>query len=59
MGGGGFGNGGGGSDNNKLYVGNLSFQTRNEDLMDYFSEFGRVADATVVMERDDPGSACA
>ena len=40
----------------KLYVGNLSFQTRNEDLTDFFSEFGRVVDASVAMERDDPGS---
>lgn len=40
----------------RLYVGNLSFQTRSEDLQDYFSEFGKVESATVIMERDDPGT---
>ncbi|EKX48863.1 hypothetical protein GUITHDRAFT_151713 [Guillardia theta CCMP2712] len=39
----------------KLYVGNLSFDTRGEDLMQYFSQFGKVDDTTVIMDRDDPG----
>ena len=40
----------------RLFVGNLSFQTRSEDLQDYFSEFGKVESATVIMNRDNPGT---
>jgi RNA recognition motif-containing protein len=36
----------------KLYVGNLSFQTSNEDLADLFSQAGTVESASVVEDRD-------
>lgn len=36
----------------KLYVGNLSFQTTNDDLVQVFSEFGEVTSAQVVMDRE-------
>lgn len=35
----------------KLYVGNLPYSVRDEDLHDTFSEFGSVASAKVMMER--------
>src|SRR5688572_3534485 len=37
---------------NKLYVGNLSFNTTEETLAAAFAEFGTVARATVVTDRD-------
>ncbi|MCA0324713.1 MAG: RNA-binding protein [Proteobacteria bacterium] len=37
---------------NKLYVGNLSYAVRDEDLMQQFSSFGQVQSAKVMMERD-------
>jgi len=36
----------------KLYVGNLSFDVRNEDLEDAFSAHGSVKSAQVIMDRD-------
>jgi RNA recognition motif-containing protein len=36
----------------KLYVGNLSFQTSNEDLQQHFSTVGTVESANVVEDRD-------
>ena len=36
----------------KLYVGNLSFQTTNEDLQQLFAQAGTVESATVVEDRD-------
>ena len=36
----------------KLYVGNLSFDTTDQDLEAAFSEHGEVASATVVRDRD-------
>jgi RNA recognition motif-containing protein len=36
----------------KLYVGNLSFQTTNEDLQQHFSSVGTVESANVVEDRD-------
>lgn len=37
---------------NKLYVGNLSFSTTDEDLRDLFAQAGTVVSATVVRHRD-------
>ena len=37
---------------NKLYVGNLPYSVRDEDLHQAFSEFGSVTSAKVMMERD-------
>jgi RNA recognition motif-containing protein len=36
----------------KLYVGNLSFQTTDDDLQDLFSQAGTVESASVVTDRD-------
>ena len=37
---------------NKLYVGNLSYSVRDDDLQQEFSAFGNVQSAKVMMERD-------
>ena len=37
---------------NKLYVGNLPYSVRDEDLSDAFGQFGAVTSAKVMMERD-------
>jgi RNA recognition motif-containing protein len=37
---------------NKLYVGNLSYSVRDNDLQQQFSSFGHVQSAKVMMERD-------
>lgn len=37
---------------NKLYVGNLAYSVRDEDLRQHFSSFGQVESAKVMMERD-------
>ena len=37
---------------NKLYVGNLPYSFRDEDLLNAFSQHGTVASAKVMMERD-------
>jgi len=37
---------------NKLYVGNLSFNTTDEQLAQIFGEFGQVARASVVTDRE-------
>ena len=36
----------------KLYVGNLSFNTTEQTLRAKFEEFGEVASATIVMDRE-------
>jgi cold-inducible RNA-binding protein len=36
----------------KLYVGNLSFQTQEDDLREHFAQFGEVVSATIVSDRD-------
>lgn len=36
----------------KLYVGNLAYSTTNADLQTLFAEFGEVASAQVIMDRD-------
>ena len=37
---------------NKLYVGNLSYQTSEEDLKNKFGEFGNVSSVKIIMDRD-------
>ena len=37
---------------NKLYVGNLPYSFRDQDLEQTFSQFGSVGSAKVMMERD-------
>lgn len=37
---------------NKLYVGNLAYSLRDNDLEQAFSQFGTVTSAKVMMERD-------
>ncbi len=36
----------------KLYVGNLSYSTSEDDLRDLFAEFGEVVSATIITDRD-------
>lgn len=38
--------------NNRLYVGNLSFQTEEGTLRDTFSAFGGVTEANIVQDRE-------
>ncbi|HKX94503.1 MAG TPA: RNA-binding protein, partial [Methylibium sp.] len=37
---------------NKLYVGNLAYSVRDEDLQQAFGQFGTVSSAKVMMDRD-------
>ncbi|CAM5791025.1 RNA recognition motif domain-containing protein [Ottowia pentelensis] len=37
---------------NRLYVGNLSYSMRDENLQERFSAFGQVSSAKVMMDRD-------
>ena len=37
---------------NKLYVGNLSFQTTEDEIRQAFSEHGTVSSVDVIMDRD-------
>jgi RNA recognition motif-containing protein len=37
---------------NKLYVGNLTYAMRDDDLQQHFAEFGTVTSAKVMMDRD-------
>src|ERR687883_1861116 len=37
---------------NKLYVGNLAYSVRDDDLQEAFAQFGTVSSAKVMMERD-------
>src|SRR3984893_13483507 len=34
-----------------IYVSNLSFNVRDEDLQEYFAEYGEVASAKVIMDK--------
>lgn len=36
----------------KLYVGNLSYQTESSELQDLFAEFGTVASAEIIADRE-------
>ena len=36
----------------KLYVGNLSYSVRNQELTDLFSPYGEVVEANVITDRD-------
>ena len=36
----------------KLYVGNLSFQTSNQDLNELFGEFGNVTSSNIIEDRE-------
>jgi RNA recognition motif-containing protein len=36
----------------KLYVGNISFNTSEQDLEDFFSEVGTVQSASIITDRD-------
>jgi RNA recognition motif-containing protein len=35
-----------------IYVGNINFQLRNEDLFNLFSQFGEVSSAKIINDRD-------
>jgi len=35
-----------------IYVGNISFRTTEDDLMDLFGEFGEVSSAKVITDRE-------
>jgi len=35
----------------KIYVGNLSFKIRNDELKQFFSEFGEITEAVVITDR--------
>ncbi len=37
---------------NKLYVGNLPYSMRDDDLQQHFAEFGQVSSAKVMRDRD-------
>lgn len=37
---------------NKLYVGNLNFQTQDLDLRNHFTPYGEVLSATIITDRD-------
>lgn len=36
----------------KLFVGNLDFKTKTEDLEDMFSEFGEIEECTIITDRN-------
>lgn len=36
----------------KIYVGNLNFQTTDDELRTMFGEYGQVSSATVITDRD-------
>jgi cold-inducible RNA-binding protein len=37
--------------NNKLYVGNLSYNTKNNDLHEFFAQAGEVVEAVIIQDR--------
>ena len=40
----------------KLYVGNLSYQVKEEDLENIFSEFGKLLSVTIIRDKHDNSS---
>ena len=36
----------------KIYVGNMPYSTNSEELSELFGQYGRVAEANVIMDRD-------
>lgn len=40
------------SDKNKIYVGNLSYQTSEEDLRGLLASYGEVVDIRIIKDRD-------
>jgi RNA recognition motif-containing protein len=36
----------------KIYVGNMSYNTTEDDLRDIFSQYGNVLSATIIMDRE-------
>jgi RNA recognition motif-containing protein len=42
------GGGGGGGDGNKLFIGNLGWETTTDDLYSAFGQYGQVQDAIVM-----------
>ncbi len=39
-------------DNNKLFIGNLSFNINSEGLKELFAKYGEITDAVVISDRD-------
>lgn len=39
-------------DQSKIYVGNLSYQTSEDDLRDFFGKFGSIEHLTIIMDRE-------
>lgn len=35
-----------------IYVGNLPYNTTNQDLQDLFSQYGQIAKASIIMDRE-------
>jgi RNA recognition motif-containing protein len=41
-------------DDRKIFVGNLNWRVSSDDLHDFFKQWGQIADARVIMDRDNP-----
>ncbi|KAG5179693.1 chloroplast 29 kDa ribonucleoprotein [Tribonema minus] len=54
--GGGSGGGGGASEGNKLFIGNLGWNTTTDDLHAAFGQYGQVQDAIVMTDRETGSS---
>lgn len=39
-------------DQNKIYVGSLSYDTTKEDLLEHFGAFGEIKDARLIIDRE-------
>ena len=40
------------NEQNKIYVGNLSYSTTNDDLTKLYSEFGEITDVKIIMDME-------